>query len=346
MAKHFHRKYFNRLLLLGLAASALGLLEIEAMAQSRIGEAAAIRNQVLRVSAGRNIGLTTGGSVFRNETVRTGRDSSAKLVFLDQTNLAIGPVSSVKLDRFVFAGTGSSQALSVNLTRGVFRFTTGVLDKRAYKINTPVATIGVRGTVLDISALSAVALITLKDNGAALICTRARRPKCLELTNLGDSVRVTRTSIVRVRNPSQRYTFQSNCNDNPGICQVTRLASTTAPTAGSVRLADLNGNILVNRGGGFSPAAGTESLSTGNRVVANPNSAVTVIYPDGCRVRVNAGTVHTISASPPCRSSLGIDGSAGTYVLGGLGAILVGVGIYVLVDDDDDKRDDHSDASP
>ena len=40
--------------------------------------------------------------------------------------------------------------MAVNLAKGVFRFTTGALDKRAYMISTPSAAIGVRGTVLDI----------------------------------------------------------------------------------------------------------------------------------------------------------------------------------------------------
>lgn len=197
-----------------------------AQAQQRIGEASSVRNQVTRVNASGSVGLATGGSVFRNETIRTGRQSAAKLVFLDQTNLAIGPTSSVVLDQFVFSGGGSAQAVSVNLARGVFRFTTGVLDKRAYKINTPVATIGVRGTVLDINSLSARARITLVDNGAALVCARLgnrRNPQCAELQNPGDSVEVTGSSVRRVTG-ARRFSFASLCGANPGLCTQTRLA--------------------------------------------------------------------------------------------------------------------------
>jgi len=80
--------------------------------------------------------LTVGDSVYLNEVVRTGADSTAKLVFLDSTNLGVGPVSRVTLDRFVYAGESNGQ-MAVNLARGVFRFTTGKLDKSAYIISTP-----------------------------------------------------------------------------------------------------------------------------------------------------------------------------------------------------------------
>ncbi len=202
-----------------------------AQAQQRIGEASSVRNQVSRVNAGGSVGLSSGGSVFRNETVRTGRQSSAKLVFLDQTNLAIGPTSSVVLDRFVFSGGGSAQAVSVNLARGVFRFTTGVLDKRAYKINTPVATIGVRGTVLDINSVGGRSRVTLVDNGAALVCVRSgspSNPQCAELQTPGDSVEVTNTGVQRVTG-GRRFSFASVCGSNPGLCSQTQLAQPLSP---------------------------------------------------------------------------------------------------------------------
>ena len=217
-----------------------------ALAQQRIGEAANVRNQVVRISTSGSIGLATGGSVFRDETIRTGRASSAKLVFLDQTNLAIGPTSRVVLDRFVFAGAASAQAVTVNLARGAFRFTTGVLDKRAYTINTPVATIGVRGTVLDIRSLIRLARITLVDNGAALICARLLRrgrPQCVELQNPGDSVEVRPGSVRRIAAPGRKFSFSAICAANPGLCSQTRLAA-----ASPVALPDGNpGDALCGR---------------------------------------------------------------------------------------------------
>ena len=115
--------------------------------------------------------LTTGDDVFRNELVRTGADSTAKLVFLDSTNLAIGPTARVTLDQFVYSGEFNGQKMTVNLAKGVFRFTTGTLDKRAYEIATPTASFGVRGTVLDIEVRDGESRATLVE-GQALVCPR------------------------------------------------------------------------------------------------------------------------------------------------------------------------------
>jgi hypothetical protein len=134
-----------------IAGCALVAGVVGAEAQEHIGSTALAPNDVTRESAGASAPLVTGDSVFRNETVRTGADSNARLVFLDSTNLGVGPTSGVKLDQFVYVGESNGQKMTVNLAKGVFRFTTGVLDKKAYEISTPTAAIGVRGTVLDIA---------------------------------------------------------------------------------------------------------------------------------------------------------------------------------------------------
>jgi hypothetical protein len=154
------------LALVALAASAEA-----AHAQQNIGATAEAHNQVSRELSGAAGPLNTGDSVFRQELVRTGADSTAKLVFLDSTNLAIGPTSRVTLDQFVYAGEFNGQKMTVNLAKGIFRFTTGALDKKAYEISTPTASIGVRGTVLDIDARSAQTRATLVE-GQALMCQR------------------------------------------------------------------------------------------------------------------------------------------------------------------------------
>lgn len=188
-----------------------------ALAQQRIGAATAVQNEVSRVRGAAAVGLASGEPVFRDETVATGAASSARLTFLDDTNLAIGPTSRVALDRFVFSGDASAQALSVNLARGAFRFTTGALDKRAYKINSPVATIGVRGTVLDILITGGRTVVTLVDNGQALACTRDRR-QCAQLLQPGDTVVIDATGARRSTAPATRFSFAQFCVGNPGLC--------------------------------------------------------------------------------------------------------------------------------
>jgi hypothetical protein len=162
----------GRLLIVCFCCCATGGAAL-AQQQQSIGSTALTHNQVTRELAGATAPLNAGDPVFRNEAVRTASESTAKLVFLDSTNLAVGPTSRVVLDRFVFDASPSSQAVGVNLAKGVFRFTTGVLDKGAYSINTPTAAIGVRGTVIDIAVASGRTRVTLVE-GDALVCPRRK----------------------------------------------------------------------------------------------------------------------------------------------------------------------------
>jgi hypothetical protein len=158
-----------------------------AHAQQNIGSTVLANNRVSRELSGATGPLNPGDPVYRDELVRTGQDSTAKLIFLDSTNLAIGPTSRVILDQFVYAGEVNGQKMTVNLAKGIFRFTTGALDKRAYTISTSTASIGVRGTVLDIAVTAGRTGVTLRE-GSAIVC--ARGGGCVELRQDGQTAQV------------------------------------------------------------------------------------------------------------------------------------------------------------
>jgi hypothetical protein len=94
--------------------------------------------------------LNANSGVHANETVRTGSGGQANLQFLDNTKLSVGPTSTVRLDKFVYDPNTGTGAVTINATRGAYRFVTGVQDSKNYEIKTPYATLGVRGTVLEI----------------------------------------------------------------------------------------------------------------------------------------------------------------------------------------------------
>jgi hypothetical protein len=64
------------------------------------------------------------------------------LVFVDKTNLTVGPTSEVLLDKFVYDPTGSKGNVVFQATRGTFLFVTGTQDHRAYAVNTPYGSLG------------------------------------------------------------------------------------------------------------------------------------------------------------------------------------------------------------
>ncbi|MEK4035796.1 FecR domain-containing protein [Methylocystis sp. IM3] len=144
------KKFPNTLLFAGVASAAV-TMACGAWAYDNIGVASYVRNDVNGVLPSRTALINVGEGIVRDEIIKTVADSAAKVVFTDSTNLSIGPNSVVKLDKFVFSGDSSYQKATINLAKGALRFATGTSDKHAYEIKSPVATIGVRGTIFEFS---------------------------------------------------------------------------------------------------------------------------------------------------------------------------------------------------
>ena len=220
------RSKFKGVLRLALSAIALTLAVFSggpAAAQQRIGAASVVENEVSAQRSAGAVKLGRGDAVYRNEAVSTGRSSTARLTFLDDTNLSMGPASQVVLNEFVYRGGSQAQNVSMNLARGAFRFATGNSDKGAYQIKTSTATIGVRGTVLDILSGQTQTLITLMDDGAATICT-ANGANCQTLNVRGQTFVVDPSGVRPSNSPRTRFTFQQFCSGGAGLCGRTRLA--------------------------------------------------------------------------------------------------------------------------
>jgi hypothetical protein len=199
-----------------------------AFAQARVGEAAVIKNQVHRVTGSAASQISVGDSVLRDEVVRTGLDSAARLVMADSTNLSLGPNATITLDRTVFNDEHSYHDIAIRLTTGAFRFVTGHSEKAAYKITTSLATIGVRGTILDLLSLRGKTIVVLQE-GASRVCTLGGQ--CVELTEPGQTAIITSAGIQKTNTPP--WTFASTCSAAAGLCSVTNFADATPPGDGS-----------------------------------------------------------------------------------------------------------------
>ena len=195
---------FGSLFAIGLVTAGLvTALAAPAYAQTRVGEAAVVKNEVLRVAGPSTTQIKVGDGLVRDETVRTGIDSATRLVMADSTNLSLGPNATLKLDRTVFDDEHHYREVAVRMTSGAFRFVTGHSDKAAYKITTPLATIGVRGTTLDILSQRGQTIVNLQD-GAASVCTVSF--ECIQLTRPGDTAIITAGAAAdrRSRRPTTR----------------------------------------------------------------------------------------------------------------------------------------------
>jgi hypothetical protein len=98
--------------------------------------------------------LVLGGSVYPGETIETAVGSLAVLAFRDDSRLTLGAATRFRVDSFVFDDKNPKDGrFLVSLLRGSLRALTGVIAKvnnRNVAFTTATATIGIRGTGLDL----------------------------------------------------------------------------------------------------------------------------------------------------------------------------------------------------
>ena len=102
--------------------------------------------------------LVAGGSVYPGETVQTAADAKAVLAFRDDSRLTLGPGTRFRVDSFVYDEQNPKEGrFLVSLLRGSLRALTGLIGKANHSnvgFTTPTATLGVRGTGLDMDCAS------------------------------------------------------------------------------------------------------------------------------------------------------------------------------------------------
>ena len=111
-------------------------------------------NVVAYAAGGRARAIKTGYPLFNGEKIVTDAGAYSVLIFRDGGRATILPNTEFRVDRFEFDESKPAEGRSFfNLVRGGLRVVTGAIGKarkRNYRLSTPVATIGIRGTIFDV----------------------------------------------------------------------------------------------------------------------------------------------------------------------------------------------------
>lgn len=92
----------------------------------------------------------SGTRLFQNDLLKTGPDGTLAVVFRDDTLLSLGPDSEVAINEFLFSPAEGKLSIVTRLLRGTAAYMTGIIARLApdsVRFETPVASIGVRGTM-------------------------------------------------------------------------------------------------------------------------------------------------------------------------------------------------------
>jgi hypothetical protein len=100
------------------------------------------------VPATTGVGQTKmGDPVYRGDVVQTGVDGKVAITFTDGTAFNLSANARMVLNEFVYDPNGKSNSTFFSLSKGTFTFIAGKVAKTGdMKIDTPVATMGIRGT--------------------------------------------------------------------------------------------------------------------------------------------------------------------------------------------------------
>lgn len=134
-----------------LVAIAVGSVATGTHAQD-VGVNAAIRNSVRTQPTGEAAlrPATLRAPVRIGDAIVTGAQSQLQVLLRDRSVFTVGSNARVTIDRFVFDADRDAGGASASVARGAFRFASGRGGgARQGAVRTPVASIGVRGTIVE-----------------------------------------------------------------------------------------------------------------------------------------------------------------------------------------------------
>ena len=123
-----------------------------ATAEDSSGMVVASRGDVIALSNGGSRELKQGDFVYVADEIMTSNRSFAVLQFTDGAKVTVRPDSTLIIEQYLYAG-GDNDEATLNLVSGGLRVITGAMAKsnpENYKVRTPVALMGVRGTEFSI----------------------------------------------------------------------------------------------------------------------------------------------------------------------------------------------------
>ena len=145
MTQFWERKIFA---VLGAALIAL-LLATAECAAATAGFVKIAEGQATVTRRDQSMPAAPGLALEEGDVLKTGADGHLGVVLRDDTRVSLGPDTEVRIDRFVFAPAQGQLALVLKMVRGVAAYVSGKigqLSPDAVRVETPVATVGVRGT--------------------------------------------------------------------------------------------------------------------------------------------------------------------------------------------------------
>ncbi|WP_417595224.1 FecR domain-containing protein [Oceanospirillum sp.] len=119
--------------------------------EEKAGQLMFVHGTVVHEQGGKSNPARRGASVFQGDRLVTASASSVQIRFTDGGTLAVKPNSEITISEYTFTDNAEASFQKTDIVRGGLRSITGAIGHRKpenVSFRTPVATIGIRGTII------------------------------------------------------------------------------------------------------------------------------------------------------------------------------------------------------
>ena len=132
-----------------------------------IGRVASLEGGASAFRNGVQVSLNVGDVVIKGDVIQTSGNSAVGVTFSDGTTFSLSSNARMVLNEFVYSPGGSANSALINLVQGSITFVAGeVAHTGDMRVGTPVATMGIRGTAVNVNIHA--------DNGAIDVSVMAQ----------------------------------------------------------------------------------------------------------------------------------------------------------------------------
>ena len=137
----------NRFVTGACMAMALALSCMQAAAS--VGQVKTVKGEAFIERGGQRVPIAVGTAIEASDVIRTGKDGSVGISFVDNSRMALGPRSTLAIDRFEFDSTPHDGRFEAQLRKGTLSAVSGKIAHRspqAMTVRTRSTILAVRGT--------------------------------------------------------------------------------------------------------------------------------------------------------------------------------------------------------
>jgi len=132
-----------------LAAMSVLAQGVAAAALDAIGTVRSSEGTAAVTRGSEDLPATAGTKLLAGDILTTGSDGSMGVILRDNSTLSIGPESRVVIEAFLFSPYEGKLGLLARISRGTMAYLSGLIGKLSpgsARFETPLASIGIRGT--------------------------------------------------------------------------------------------------------------------------------------------------------------------------------------------------------